>query len=356
MLSRSLLALAVAGLVGAGCSKQPPLAPSALTAPKWVPNVGIPSASTVATVDGVPITAGELDEKLATELKRASQEYTEKVHELRGQMLESMIIEKMLETEAKAQGTSVEELLKKEVEDKTPDATDEELQSVYDRFVRGRYDISFEDAKAQLAPELKREKTTVRAKEYFEELRAKYKVKTSLPEPPVERHEVAATGPSKGAANAPVTIVEFSDFECPFCSRVNPTIDQVMKKYEGKVRVVFRNYPLPMHPNAPKAGEAALCAHDQGKFWEMHDTLFDNQRALSVEDLKGYAGQLGLDQTKFDECLDSGAKAAVVKNDMAEGQAAGVSGTPAFFINGRLLSGAQPFEEFEKAIDAELGD
>lgn len=356
---RSLVILALVSL--AACSKQPPLAPPGATSngaksaqPKWAADVALEPAATVATINGVPITAAQLDEKVEKELKRASQEYVTKVHELRQEALESMILEQVLETEATSKGTTVEELVQQEVAQKAPPATEEELQSAYDRFVRGRYDVSFEDAKAQLAQELGREKTAVRAKAYFEELKTKYQVKTSLPEPKVARVEVAATGPSKGPADAKVTIVEFSDFECPFCSRVNPAIAQVMKEYEGKVRVVFRHFPLPMHPNAPKAAEASLCADDQGKFWEMHDALFANQQALSVPDLKDYAKTIGLDQAKFDACLDSGSKAEQVAKDMSEGEAAGVTGTPAFFVNGRMLAGALPFEEFKKVIDAEL--
>lgn len=347
--------------LAAACSKQPPLSPSSATSPKgqtpqpkWAPDVVLSPDATVATIKGVPITAAELDEAIGEELQRSSQEYVEKVHEMRQQTLESMIIDKLLKTEAEEKGVTVEDLVNTEVVEKSQKPSEEELQSAYDRFFKGRSDIPFEEAKERLAQVLGQEQAAIRGAEYVSELKAKYEVETSLPEPPVQRVEVAATGPSKGPANAPVTIVEFSDFECPFCSRVNPSIDQVMKEYDGKVRVVFRNYPLPMHAQAPKAGEAALCADDQGKFWEMHDRLFEHQQELSVADLKNHAKALGLDQTKFDECLDSGAKAAQVAQDMAEGQAAGVNGTPAFFINGRLLSGAQPFSEFKKIIDAEL--
>lgn len=353
-----LLVLALISLAAA-CSKQPPLAPSTSPKgqqpqPKWAPDVNLAPATTVATINGVPITAAQLDEKIGKELQRSSQEFAEKVHEMRQQMLESMILEQLLETEAAEKGVTVEELIEAEITAKAEKPSEEELQSAYDRFVKGRYDVTFEQAKPQLVQEMGREQVAVRAKAYFDELKEKYKVKTSLPTPAVQRVEVAATGPSKGPANAPITIVEFSDFECPFCSKVNPSIDQVMKDYAGKVRVVFRNYPLPFHAQAPKAAEAALCADDQGKFWEMHDQLFAHQQELSVEDLKAHAKALELDQAKFDECLDSGAKAAQVAQDMAEGGEAGVSGTPAFFINGRLISGAQPFEEFKKIIDEEL--
>jgi protein-disulfide isomerase len=166
--------------------------------------------------------------------------------------------------------------------------------------------------------------------------------------------EVAADGPSKGPSSAPVTIVEFSDFECPYCSRAEETVSQVLKQYGDKVRLVYRDFPLPFHPNAQKAAEAAQCAGDQGKYWEMHEKLFANQKDLKPEALKGYAKELNLDPAKFEKCLDGGAKAAVVDANRKAGEKVGVTGTPAFFINGYQLTGAQPFEEFKTIIDAEL--
>ena len=168
------------------------------------------------------------------------------------------------------------------------------------------------------------------------------------------RVEVAAEGPAKGPSAAPVTIVEFSDFQCPFCSKAEETVTKVLKTYDGKVRVVFRDFPLPFHPQAQKAAEAAHCAGDQGKYWEMHEKLFANQKALEPPALKGYAKDLGLDQGKFDRCLDSGDKAKVVDSNRKAGEKVGVTGTPAFFVNGYQLSGAQPFEEFKSIIDSEL--
>ncbi len=161
----------------------------------------------------------------------------------------------------------------------------------------------------------------------------------------------------KGDANAPVTIVEFSDFQCPFCARFyTDTLPLIEKEYieTGKVKLVFRDFPLGFHQNAQKASEAAECAKEQGKFWEMHDTIFDNQNAISVDDLKQYAADLGLDTEKFNDCLDTGKYEQEVKKDMEEGQSYGVTGTPAFFINGRLVSGAQPFANFKAIIDEEL--
>jgi len=157
--------------------------------------------------------------------------------------------------------------------------------------------------------------------------------------------------PAKGATNPQITIVEFSDFECPFCSRTQPTLKQLMQDYPNKIKLVFKHFPLPFHANAQKAAEAAECANAQGKFWEMHDKLFENQQALAVTDLKKYAADLKLDTAKFNKCLDDGEKASVVKADAATGESVGVGGTPSFFVNGEMLVGAQPVANFKAIID-----
>ena len=160
--------------------------------------------------------------------------------------------------------------------------------------------------------------------------------------------------PVTGSKTAPVQLVVFSDFECPFCGRVNPTIDQVKKQYGDKVAVAFKHFPLSFHKNAEPAAVASLAAHKQGKFWEMHDKLFENQRALSRNDFVSYAKDLGLDVGKFEKDLDDPSLKQWVKDDMAEGSKVGVRGTPATFINGRMVSGAQPFEAFKTVIEEEL--
>ena len=161
----------------------------------------------------------------------------------------------------------------------------------------------------------------------------------------------------KGDKDAPVTIIEFSDYECPFCARFyTQTYGQIQKEYidTGKVKFVYRDFPLGFHQNAQKAAEAAECAGEQDKYFDMHDKLFENGVAGGVASFKQFAGQIGLNQGDFDNCLDSGEMADEVKKDMADGQSYGVQGTPAFFVNGKLISGAQPFSAFQQAIDAEL--
>jgi len=173
-----------------------------------------------------------------------------------------------------------------------------------------------------------------------------------------ERVEVGVDDDAiKGSSNAPVTMIEFSDYECPFCGRYfQQTYPQIVKEYvdSGKVKIVFRDFPLSFHENAQKAAEAAECAGEQGKYWEMHDKLFKNQDALEVNSLKQYAKELGLNTKTFDDCLDSGKMDSEIQKDFEDGQDAGVSGTPAFFINGIPLTGAQPFEEFKKIIEQEI--
>ncbi len=165
--------------------------------------------------------------------------------------------------------------------------------------------------------------------------------------------------PTKGLDTAKVTMIEFSDFQCPFCGRFyTQTLPQIEKDYieTGKVKYVFRDFPLSFHQNAQKSAEAAECADEQGKFWDYHDRLFENQESLDTDSLKKYADELGLDTEKFNDCLDSGKYTEEVQKDFKDGQQAGVRGTPAFFINGILVSGAQPFENFKQVIDAELAE
>ncbi len=161
----------------------------------------------------------------------------------------------------------------------------------------------------------------------------------------------------KGDVDAPVTIVEFSDYECPFCGRYfEQTQPQIIKEYvnTGKVRLVYRDFPLDFHQNAQKAAEVAECAGEQNKYWEMHDKLFENQQALSVDNSKKYAKELGLNTNQFNECLDSGKMTSEVAKDLQDGQVVGISGTPGFIINGKLVSGAQPFTVFKQIIEQEL--
>ena len=181
---------------------------------------------------------------------------------------------------------------------------------------------------------------------------------SQLPPTAGEKVKVSADDDAfKGDKNAPVTIIEFSDYECPFCTRFyTQTLAQIQKEYidTGKVKFVYRDFPLGFHQNAQKAAEAAECAGEQDRYFDMHDKLFENGVAGGVASFKKFAGQSGLNQGDFENCLDSGEMTSEVKKDFQDGQSYGVSGTPAFFVNGKLISGAQPFSAFKQMIDAEL--
>ncbi len=173
---------------------------------------------------------------------------------------------------------------------------------------------------------------------------------------PARRDWPASIGvPTRGPLDAPVVIVEFSDFECPFCARVAPVLDELLRAYPSKIRLVFKHSPLPSHPKAPLAHEAALAAGDQAKFWEMHDLLFANQRRLDARDLVRYAKQLDLDMKAFNQALRSHRYRAMVEQDLTEARGLGVDATPTFFINGRKVVGARPLADFKKVVETQLG-
>lgn len=304
-------------------------------------------AQVLAVVNGKPITEADVRQNSAEQFAQLERDYEQNKHQLLEGQLEQLIQDRLLEAEAAAKGVTKEQLL---ANLQAPAITDAEVDAFYEQ-----NKAQIPRPKEQVAEQIKQylaQRGQFEAREkLFTELEGKYKVEMKL-EP--MRTEVAATGPAKGPANAPVTIVEFSDFECPFCARLIPTLDQVTAKYGDKVRVVFRQFPLAMHANAQKAAEASLCANDQGKFWQMHDAMFQNQQGLAVAALKAKAAELGLNAEAFNSCLDSNKYAAQVAADMKEGSAAGVSGTPAMFINGRFISGAVPLEQITEVIEDEL--
>ncbi len=303
----------------------------------------------VARIGDQEITYAELDDKAASRLVRLRVQ----AWELRKQTLDEMIDTQLMEKEAETRGISIEDLIKAEITDKVVTPTDEEALAYFEANPP-RGNVQFDRIKPRVIAFMERQQEQEIRADFIGGLREKAKVEVML-EPLRFDVDHGENNPTYGdVANAPIVIVEFSEFACPYCSRVNPTIDQIKETYGDKVALVFRDFPLPMHKDAPKAGEAGHCAQEQGKFWEMHDLLFENQRALKPDQLKGYAGELGLDQAAFDECLDSGRYAANIEADKAAGEKVGVSGTPAFFINGQFINGARPFDSFKEVIDSEL--
>jgi protein-disulfide isomerase len=334
-------------LLVAGCNKARP----ATTAAAATGTNDMAPDTVVATMNGSKITAKELDEKISAQLAQID----EQKHNARKQGLENMINERLVQDEAKKRGMTEDALIKAEVEDKVTPPTEEEIKKFYDANQARMGGMTYDQMKDRLAQYLSNTPKQAKFRELITKLRDQAGVKITLPAPPKPRKQVAATGPSRGPSDAKVTIVEFSDFQCPFCGRAHDTVEEVMRSYAGKVKLVYRQMPLTqLHPNAMKAAEASLCAHEQGKFWEYHDQLFKNQQALQVDKLKEYATQMGLDGAKFSACLDGNAKADAVKADMKDAEGVGVQGTPAFFVNGVFLNGAVPIDEFREVIDSEL--
>jgi predicted DsbA family dithiol-disulfide isomerase len=310
-------------------------------------------------LDGQIITQQELEKAADAELKnlevrRLQNEsaLAQDKQQILTKALDQIVAEKLLDLEAAKQKKTKAELLEAEVDSNVETPSDAEVDAFYEAN-KDRIPIP----KAQALPQVKQylvERSRTRFREMLVTRLKKEHGFQSYLEP--LRASVATAGfPSKGPANAPVTIVEFSDFECPYCGGLYPTLKQVEKNYPQQVRVVYRQFPLTnIHPYAQKAAEASLCANAQKKFWEFHDSMFEKQRELSIADLKQRAVDLKLDTQEFNQCLDSGRHAAAIQADIQEGAKHGVTGTPALFINGRLLSGNQPYSEIRDVIEDEL--
>jgi protein-disulfide isomerase len=304
-------------------------------------------SETVATVGDTPISRETLEKHVKPKLVEVENQRFEVLSE----GLDELVSEQLLEKEAKARNVTSQQLVATEITAKVAEPTDAEIQKVYDDNKAQLQGQTLDQVKPRIVEFLKQQKGAERQEAFITELKAKYKTSVALKPPKVD---VATAGrPSRGNEQAPVTIIEFSDYECPFCKRAEPTVKKVLDTYGDKVRLVYRHYPLEFHATARPAAEASACAAAQGKFWEYHDKLFSSSD-LSDAKLKSLAGEVGLDQAKFDECFAKKQFKADIDKDMADASSVGVSGTPAFFINGRMLSGAQPFEKFKEIIDDEL--
>ena len=309
------------------------------------------SADTAAEINGRPILASEVDANAGRELA----ELQEKIFKLRRAHLDALIDEKLVEAEAARRGVTPAALLESEITSRLAPVTDEEAA----KFLEENKAKLKGDAKT-LLPQIKNflhaQRDQIKQEEYLKTLRAAAKIEVFLTPPPIVRVEVKTAGaPVRGPANAPVTIVEFSDFHCPFCRKVQPVLDQLRAKYGDKIRIVYRELPLDeLHPQARIVSEAAGCANDQGKFWEFHDAVFRSKPDASTAALDGFAKEAGIDLSAFAVCRASGKHKNAVLASNEEGSKLGITGTPTFFINGRIVIGAQPLDAFARIIDEEL--
>ena len=298
----------------------------------------LPSSPVLARVAGEAVTEDEIRAHAAGELIELERER----HELLERTVEARIRARLADIEAKKRGLATEELLRQEIDARSGSIPAVEVEAFY-QARRLRQPL------AQVEEQIRRHL----ASEAFYGRLSKGQHIERLFEP--FRVEVGSNGPSRGPADAPVTLVEMSDFECPFCGRMVPVLEQVRAEYGEQVRVVYRHFPLDIHPQAIPAAAAALCADEQGFFWEMHDRLFADQGNLGAEGLRQKAGAIeGVDLAEFESCLSSQRHVRAIEADREEARRLGVRSTPAIFINGRLLSGTVPYESLVEVIEDEL--
>jgi protein-disulfide isomerase len=316
------------------------------------PDQGEASDSTAAAeVDGDTITLAELDAWIKQQLfDRASEDGEQsKLYELRSAALDDMITQRLLEEEAAPLGITPEELVRHQTE-KQASVADEELVAFYEENKERMGDVAFEEVMPRIRRHLQQQHQQAAEQEYLRALHEKASIEIYLDVP---RVEIEAKGPSLGPDDAPVTIVEFSDYRCGFCRKVEPVLQQLLERYPSELRLVSRNYPL--NQVSREAAEAAACANQQGRYWEYHSKLFAAGGNLDSESLHQLASEAELDLEAFQTCVAERRFQADVEADLADGRRAGVRGTPAFFVNGIPIKGARPLEDFVAVVEKELG-
>ena len=311
------------------------------------PNQQNPS-KVVAEVNGTTLTLGDLEQKRGDSLFQARRQY----YQAERKALDGLIDERLIEMQARKENVTPEKLVEEHVNSKIDrNITDEQAKAVYDSL---QSDQPFDEVKEQIKKHLLDQRVAKAQGAYIKSLREQAKVSVTLQEP---RMEVALNGaPIRGSKNAPVVIVEFADYQCPYCKQIEPQLERLKSEFGDKVAIAFKDFPLPMHKNAPKMSEAAACAGAQGKYWEFHDYLFKDVKEdnFSVDALKAEAKKLNLNAEQFDKCLDSDAHASEIKEAQAEGMRVGITGTPTLFINGRFLSGNVKYETLRDEVQQEL--
>jgi protein-disulfide isomerase len=325
-------------------------------------SLAVPDSDVVGTLDGKPIPYSALGKDIAAAEKKALYEYCDAVYAARSQALESYVTDQLVEKAAAASGKPAEEWMAGEMAKRIKEPTEEEVRKFFDEAVAGRPNPPpFEMVKDQVVQAMQREQSETAVRAIIGELRANAAFKASLPDvrSPPRDVDVPTHTATKGAKGAKVKVVEFADFECPYCSQAAASVKELEKKYGDKVEFAYRHFPLKsIHPNAQRAAEFSQCALAQGKFWQMHDAMYGigdaPKSALDDESLKGSAQQAGLDVAALDACLSSGQGAADVTKDTDKAMELGVGGTPTFFINGRQHLGAASVEGLSAAIEDAL--
>jgi len=310
---------------------------------------GASPSDVVAVVAGDELTLGEIETLASGGLIRVQQD---RYDLLRG-TLERFGIDKLLEAEAAERGISVEELRLAEIDGKIQEPTERELERAYEANKHRSRGNSYQDLRTSILKTIRRDRLLIRESRYVQELKEKFGFSVSLPAPRIDL-ETTSDNPSRGNPDAPITLVEFGDYQCPFCRRAHSTVQRVLDEYRDQVRYVFMDFPLANHDRATPAAEAAYCAGEQDKYWEYSEHLMVMAGDLNDNDLRGRAEQLDLDVNEFMSCFTSGRYTDLIAAGLETGMASGVDRTPTFFINGRILNGAKSFETFKLIIDEEL--
>jgi len=299
----------------------------------------------VAEVDGQKLTRADLEQKQGAKLLQAR--YQQYLAER--EALDQLIDQQLLEMQADREHVSVEELLQREVTGRVKDPTEDQLQVFYEGL---KTTEPFDAVRDKILGTIRQIRLGKARSAYVQSLRSQASVRILLTPPNAQMTPDNAQ--RRGPENAPVLLVEFADYECPYCQAVHPELKKLQDEFGDKLAVVFKDFPLPMHANAQKAAEAARCAGAQGRFWDFHDRLFSNGRKFELAQLKEQARTLGLDGARFDRCLDANEQAGAVQKDFAEGQRLGLTGTPSFFINGHFLSGAVKYATLREIVGQQL--
>lgn len=311
-------------------------------------------AQVVGSVGGQPITLGELEDHWR-EIDLAGHDRTrEQLYESLRAVLDDLIGDRLIALEAKKRGMTVADLLERELPRRAPEVTEAGIRQFYDQN-RDRFSgRSFDEMKPAITNYLAQQRPVLARRSFIDDLKKASPDIAIVLDPPRRSIPVGPSDPVTGPPSAPVEIVEYSDFQCPFCKKVAPIIKSLRSTFGDQVRVVYKDFPLTIHAQAREAAEAAQCAQAQNKFWEYHDVLFGHQDALKKDDLKRYARDLGLDAADFNRCVDERRFESRVRADLDEAERFGLSATPVVFINGRTVMGAAPGEVYETIVREEL--
>jgi protein-disulfide isomerase len=311
------------------------------------PPADLPSSSDVTAVEvnGVQIPLSEIERKRPAAMFQARSNY----YEAARRTVEEYVEDLLLQEEARKENLTVPELLNRHVDSViAKDPSEETFRVLYETADTTE---AFESVRIKIADAIRQKRLAKAKAAYLSSIRNRATVAYLLapPRAPISLENTSARGP----ANAPVTLTEYADYECPYCQQIQPTIEKLEREFKGKLAFIYKDFPLPMHANAQKAAEASRCAQAQGKYWEYHD-LLAAQKQLDAATLKAHARQLKLDTERFEKCLDGGETAAAVKAQAGEAQNLGLQGTPTFFINGRYVTGSLTYERLRDVILEEL--